>query len=161
MTMGLLHHEDSKVARLHGMKMFEHSSRKALDHLAAAADEIVAPAGTELFHEGYRYHEVYIITEGLAEMSVHDQKLVEIGAGHVVGELAMLEHSAATGTVVCKTEVHALTIAHNRFDEILHENPELTLVVAKQLADRVLLQDPEIDDLRFPNLNEDGVPHYH
>ncbi|NNC81906.1 MAG: cyclic nucleotide-binding domain-containing protein [Acidimicrobiales bacterium] len=159
--MGLHHHENTKIARLHGMKMFEHSSKKALEHLAAAADEVIAPAGTVLFQEGHRYHEAYIISEGIAEMTVHGDKLVEIDAGHVVGELAMLEHSAATGTVVCKTDVHALAIPHNRFDEILHENPELTLVIAKQLADRVLLQDPHIDDLRFPDLNDEGVPHYH
>lgn len=159
--MGLLNHEDSKMARLHAMKMFEHSSPRALEHLAAAADEVIAPAGTTLFQEGHRYHEAYIITEGLADMTVHGDKLVEIEAGHVVGEVAMLEHTAATGTVVCKTDVHALAIPHNRFIEILHENPELTLVIAKQLADRVLLQDPDIDDLRFPHLNEEGVPHYH
>jgi CRP-like cAMP-binding protein len=159
--MGLLNHEDSKVARLHGMKMFEHSSPKSLEHLAAAADEVSAPAGTVLFQEGHRYHEAYLITEGLAELTVHGDTLVEIESGHVVGELAMLEHSAATGTVVCKTDVHALAIPHDRFEEILLENPELTLVIAKQLADRVLLQDPLIDDLRFPHLNDEGVPHYH
>jgi len=159
--MGLLHRDESKIARLQGMKMFEHSSKAALEHLAAAADEVIAPAGTVLFREGQRYHEAYIISEGVAELTVHGDPLVEINAGHVVGELAMLEHSAATGTVVCKTDVHALSIPHNRFEEILRENPELTLVIAKQLADRVLLQDPSIDDLRFPDLNDEGVPHYH
>lgn len=140
--MPSLHRHDAKIERLKAIPLFEHADKKALEHLASAADEVTVAAGTALIKEDHRHNEGYVIVDGTVIVEIDGQKVAEVPAGELIGELALFgESPVASATVKAKTETSVLVIPYNRFDQILDDNPILTKAIAKQLADRLQKMD--------------------
>lgn len=139
--MRLLHRKDPKAQRLGKLPLFEHATPLALEHLASAADEVEVAAGTVLVSQGHFHNECLLIEEGSAEVEVDGEVVAEIPAGQTLGELAAFSPGPATATVRAKTDMVALVIPHNRFSQILDDNPDLTRTVARELADRLRSMD--------------------
>lgn len=135
-------HPDAKIDRLRSIELFKNADKKALAHLASAADEVTLSAGTTLLAEGHLHNEGYVIVSGSVEVSVGGEAVAEIPAGELIGELALLTaKSVASATVKTTTETSVLVIPYNRFDEILNDNPSLTKAIAVQLANRLIKMD--------------------
>ncbi len=133
---------DAKIDRLRSIELFKHADKKALTHLASAADEATLSAGTRLLTEGHLHNEGYVIVSGSVEVTVGGDVVAEIPAGELIGELALLTaKSVASATVTATTETSVLVIPYNRFDEILDDNPALTKAIATQLANRLIKMD--------------------
>lgn len=134
--------DDVKITRLKSIELFKDADKKALQHLASAADEIEVKAGTVLITEGHVHHEGYIIAEGTVCVIVGGEEVAEIAAGELVGELALFGHNVvASATVKAKTNVRVFVLPYNRFDEILEGNPSLTKAILRQLAGRLQAMD--------------------
>jgi CRP-like cAMP-binding protein len=137
-----LHRHDAKIDRLKSIPLFRNADKKALEHLASAADEITVPAGTALITEDHRHTEGYLIVEGTVTVEVGGNKVADVPAGELIGELALFGDSpVASATVKTATETSVLVIPYNRFDQILDDNPALTKAIAKQLAVRLQKMD--------------------
>jgi len=133
---------DPKIDRIKGIAFFADADKEALDHLASAADEVTVAAGTVLTTEGGLLNEAYVIMSGSVEVLVGGEIVAEIPAGEMIGELSLLAHRpTSSATVRTKTESALLVIPHNRFDEILDDNPGFTKAIAKQLATRLQKMD--------------------
>lgn len=140
--MSVVHHPDQKIARLQTVDLFEKADRKALEHLASAADEVHVAPGKVLIAEGHHHAEGYVIAEGSVGVLVDGEEVAELPAGQIVGELGLFGHQpTASATVVAKTDVVAFVIPYNRFDQILDDNPRLTKAIAQQLAARLRTMD--------------------
>lgn len=133
---------DAKIERLQSIELFKNADKRALEHLASAADEVAVAPGKALIVEGHRHNEGYVIVSGSVEVMVGGEVVAEVPAGELIGELALLSHNVlASATVVAKTETSLLVIPYNRFDEILDDNPSLTKAIAVQLANRLQKMD--------------------
>lgn len=140
--MPSFHHPDAKIERLKNIALFEKADKKALSHLASAADEATLAPGQKLITEGHRHNEGYIILSGSMEVAVGGEVIAEIPAGELVGELALFgSNPVASATVTATTETAVLVIPYNRFDQILDDNPSLTKAIAQQLATRLQKMD--------------------
>lgn len=137
-----IHRHDAKIARLQSIPLFRNADKKALEHLASAADEVTVAAGTALITEDHRHNEGYLIVEGTVTVEVGGNKVADVAAGELIGELALFGDSpVASATVKTATEASVLVIPYNRFDQILDDNPALTKAIAKQLAVRLQKMD--------------------
>lgn len=133
-----LHHPDAKIERLKSIELFSNADKKALDHLASAADEATLSPGQKLITEGHRHNEGYVIVSGSVQVDVGGETVAEVPAGELVGELALFgSNPIASATVTALTETSVLVIPYNRFDQILDDNPSLSKAIAKQLATRL------------------------
>jgi len=139
--MPVLHREDAKVARLREIELFAGADKSALQNLASAADEFEVPVGTVLIAEGHRHHEAYLVTKGSLSVVIGDKEVATIGEGELVGELGLFGGTPASATVLAKTDLAALAIPYNRFDQILNDNPALSRTIAIQLAERLRSMD--------------------
>lgn len=140
--MPSLHRPDAKIERLKSIPLFSHADKKALEHLASAADEVTVAAGTALITEDHRHNEGYVIVDGSVSVEVGGNKVAEVPAGELIGELALFgDDPVASATVKAVTETSLLVIPYNRFDQILDDNPSLTKAIAKQLASRLQKMD--------------------
>lgn len=139
--MRLLHRKDPKAERLGQLPLFTHATPVALEHLAAAADEVEVTEGTVLVSQGSFHHECLVIEDGIAEVDVDGEVVAEIPAGEMVGEVGVLSPGPASATVRAKTPMAVLVIPYNRFSEILEDNPELTRAIAVELAERLRSMD--------------------
>lgn len=135
---------DPKEARLARLALFAKADSEALDHLAAAADEVTVAEGRRLISQGHRHNELYILESGSAEVQVDGKKVADIPAGEFIGELAFFTNTAASADVVTTSETTLLVIPYNRFDQILDDNPALVRAIAAELADRLVETDAKL-----------------
>ncbi len=115
------------------------------DHLRSVAKLVIefeAPAGHILVQPGLVGAGLFLIEEGTARLSVHDEE-IEVGPGDMIGELALLDDRAVhTARVRTKTPVKGYCIQRDDFITLLHDEPRIALpilkVIAKRLADLIL-----------------------
>ncbi len=135
-------HPDPKIDRLKSIEFFKNADKRALEHLASAADELTVAAGTVLLSEGRLHNEGYVIVSGAVEVAVGGNVVAEVPAGELIGDLSLLTtNSVSSATVTAKVDTSVLVIPYNRFDEILDDNPSLTKAIAQQLAQRLVKMD--------------------
>jgi len=131
--MARQHHLD----HLSSIAMFSACSKKELQAVARASDEIELPAGRILCEQGTIGREAFVIIEGNAEVRRNDKKVATLGAGTCVGELALLDHGPRTATVVAATDLKVLVLGAREFAGIVDEIPAIAHKILKALAARI------------------------
>ena len=107
--------KDAKMELIRSVPLFEDCSRKELREIAAAADEVVVPAGYVLTKEGASGKELVVIVEGAAEVRRRGRKINELGSGDFLGEIALISGSPRTATVRTTQPTHALVLTGQAF----------------------------------------------
>jgi CRP-like cAMP-binding protein len=134
--------DEGLADRLCTVPMFADLDR---DHLRAVAKlvlEFEAPAGHVLVQPGLVGAGLFLIEEGTARLSVHDEE-IEVGPGEMIGELALLDDRAVhTARVRTTSPVKGYCIPRDDFLKLLHDEPRIALpilkVISKRLADLIL-----------------------
>jgi CRP/FNR family transcriptional regulator, cyclic AMP receptor protein len=125
------------IARLAAVPMFSSFTKKELASISKAADEITVPAGHVLIKEGTEGFEGFVVLEGTVSVTRKGKKLATLGAGQVLGELALLESSLRSASVSCDTECTVLVMDRVRFKQLLLETPSLSIKFLEELAGRL------------------------
>ena len=129
---------DDKVELLKGIPLFAQCSKKDLRDITRLTEEVAFDEGTVVMREGERGSEVFVIVDGILEVSRGgDGSLAEVGAGQVVGEIALLSNQPRSATVTAATSVRALRIGGAEFLDLLERMPLLWLKITRALADRI------------------------
>ena len=102
------------------------------------------PAGQVLFREGDRADFMYVVMSGTADIVVHDKVVETTGPGSIVGEMAIIDHSARSATVVAKTDCRLFPIERERFNFLVQKKPEFALHVMRVLAHRLRQTDAQL-----------------
>jgi CRP-like cAMP-binding protein len=129
---------------LASVPLFAACSKKELQAVARASDEVALPAGAVLCEQGTVGREAFVILHGTAEVRRNSNKVATVGAGTCVGELALLDHGPRTATVVADTDITVLAIATREFAGILDEVPPIAHKILRSLAARVRDLDSKI-----------------
>jgi CRP-like cAMP-binding protein len=114
---------DEKQDALRGIKFFEHCSARQIHDLADLAQQRDLAVGDELCHEGDFDQLVFVLLDGEVEVVQHDADIGTIGAGEVVGELAMLGDGHRTATLVARTPLRVLVMDPDFVDAVLAADP--------------------------------------
>ena len=117
--------------------LFAACSRKDLQKIAKAADELAVDAGRTLVEQGATGHEAFIIVEGEAEVRRNDRRVATLGPGQQFGELAIIDGGPRTASVIAETDLRVLVLGQREFSALLDEVPGLAHKVLVQLAHRV------------------------
>lgn len=127
----------TKIDRLASVALFDGCSRRELERIAAAGDELTMPAGTVLVDQGQTGREAFVIMSGTATATRSGSEIATLGPGDVVGELSLLDHGPRTATVICDTECELLVLDQRQFRELLEEVPTLILTLLSGLSRRI------------------------
>lgn len=95
------------------------------------------PAGQVLFKEGDRGDFMYVLMSGTAEIIVHNKVMETALAGTIVGEMAIIDDSPRSATVVAKSDCKFLPVERERFNFLVQQKPEFALYVIRVLVDRL------------------------
>jgi CRP-like cAMP-binding protein len=127
----------SYLDHLASVSLFSACSKKELQAVAKATDEISVSAGRTLCEQGTIGREAFIVVEGTAEAIRNGKKVATFGPGTCVGELALLDHGPRTATVTAKTDLKVLVLGAREFAAIIDEVPPLAHKLMRSLAAKV------------------------
>jgi CRP/FNR family transcriptional regulator, cyclic AMP receptor protein len=137
---------NAKIDLIKRTPLFEHCSKKDLQHIAQIADELDLRTGKVLMEEGERGREFFVIVSGNVEVRRKGRVVATLGPGDFVGEMALLSKAPRSATVTALTPVDVLVITDRAFLALLDRMPDLWHKVARALAERI--GDNELDNPR-------------
>jgi CRP-like cAMP-binding protein len=94
-------------------------------------------AGQYIFKAGDPGESMYIVTEGEVEVRDGSTVLDTIGAGSIIGELALIDDAPRSASVLAKTDCRLVAVDRRQFEFMVQETPFFALTVMKVLADRL------------------------
>jgi CRP-like cAMP-binding protein len=98
--------------RLKAIPVFASLDSETLHGIATFATESSVPAGKHLVKEGDYAYEFMAIEEGEADVLRAGEKVATIGPGDIFGEIAVLEKTLRTASVVARTPMRLVTLSH-------------------------------------------------
>jgi CRP-like cAMP-binding protein len=98
--------------RLRAIPVFASLDNETLRGIATFATESSVPAGKHLVKEGDYAYEFMAIEEGEADVVRGDETVATLGPGDFFGEIAVLEKSLRTASVVARTPMRLVTLSH-------------------------------------------------
>ena len=98
--------------RLRAIPVFASLDDETLRGVATFATESSVPAGKHLVKEGDYAYEFMAIEEGEAEVVRGGAKVATLGPGDFFGEIAVLEKTLRTASVVATTPMRLVTLTH-------------------------------------------------
>ncbi len=106
-------------------------------HFKGARNIVSVPSGLVLFREGEPGKDMYVLLQGLAEVSVGGE-VVEVAApGSLLGEMALVDTAVRSATVVTRSNCQFVSVDTRQFDMLVRESPEFARHVMTVMADRL------------------------
>lgn len=128
----------SKFAdQIAGIPLFSACSKRDLQRLARASDEVQIAAGTQLTVEDTIGREAFVIVEGTATVTKGGETVATLGPGDHFGELALLDGGPRTATVTADGDMEVLVLSKPAFNGVLDEIPTLSHKLLVSLARRL------------------------
>ncbi|MEX1217075.1 MAG: cyclic nucleotide-binding domain-containing protein [Acidimicrobiales bacterium] len=125
------------ASRLRNLAFFEGFSDAELGRVAELANDVEVESGELLIDQGRVGQECYVIESGEAEVFVGEEHLVTLGAGSMVGEMALIDRRPRSATVIANTSMSLLAFDTKAFQQLLTEMPKAEERVHTLLAARL------------------------
>ncbi len=108
-----------------------------LAHFRSARDTVNLPAGAVLFAEGDPGTNMYVLLEGAADICVGDEIVESALPPALIGEMALVDSTARSATVVLRSACRLISIERSQFDLLVRESPEFARQVMTVMANRL------------------------
>lgn len=134
-TPGRTRHR-STVA-LSGVPLFAGFSKRHLQALADAADDVAFRPGERIVEQGNPGETLFVLLEGQAKV-VRDGKVrTRLIPGDFFGEISVLDAGPRTASVVAETPVSALRLFRRTVLKMIESEPQLALGLLEGIAHRI------------------------
>jgi CRP/FNR family transcriptional regulator, cyclic AMP receptor protein len=108
--------DDEALASVPFFSALSPAARRAV---APYAEQIELPAGTQLTGEGKPGYTFFVITSGTATVLQDEREVRELGEGDFFGEIALLETSERTASVIAKTPMQLVVLTEPAFKQLV------------------------------------------
>jgi len=125
------------VDHLRNVELFEQFTRKDLEKVAAAGVHMTLPDGKRLIEQGASGYDAYVLLRGTVQVRRNGRLMTTVGAGALIGELALLDQGERTATATCVGECDVLVLSRGTFLAIVDEMPVLAHKLLASLASKV------------------------
>jgi CRP/FNR family cyclic AMP-dependent transcriptional regulator len=122
---------------LSNVSLFSGCTKKELEKIVRAGDEITMTAGTVIVDQGQTGREAFVVLEGEVSVRRNGRRVTSLGPGAMVGELSLLDHGPRTATAVCETDCTLLVIDPRHFRAVLEDVPSMSVKLLAALAGRI------------------------
>lgn len=142
-TVARGHSHDEKLARLGQLELFGPCSTAEIHWLGRVSDFVTLPAGYLLLHEDKEALQFFIVLKGAAVTSSRGVPVGMVGAGDMVGNVALLRKQPSTYTVQAAGEMELLCMAMRSFHAALVVIPSFSTQMLRVMALRPMPHETE------------------
>lgn len=108
------------------------------DATGLAGSKVRKSSDEKVFSSGDKGNFMYLIESGLIEIIHNEETLETVGAGGIVGEMALVDEAGRrSANAQVKQDAVLIPINRRRFRELVQRNPDFALEVMKVLARRI------------------------
>jgi CRP-like cAMP-binding protein len=129
--------KDQYLEHLANVPLFSACSKKELQTIARASDDVEVPSGKVLVEEGKPGHEFFLILDGNASVKRGKREIAKLGPGQYFGELALLDRGPRSASVVAKSDMDVLVLGQREFAGVIDEVPTLAHKLLTSMAQRL------------------------
>jgi CRP-like cAMP-binding protein len=108
--------DDKALASVPFFSALSPAARRAV---APYAEEIELAEGTQLTGEGKRGYLFFVIKSGTAKVLQDEREIRELREGDFFGEIALLETSERTASVIARTPMQLVVLTESAFKRLL------------------------------------------
>ena len=110
----------------HGIHLFDNDPRA-----------VTAPAGSVLYRAGETGDNMVGVIDGEVDIIAEGTVIETIGAGGIIGEMALIDGSVRSASAVARTDVRLSIVDRDRFERLVSDHPTFALQVMRVMADRL------------------------
>ncbi len=130
------------MAELKNAKLFSGLLTEELQSLAQTAEVRFYRAGQSIFKEGDPGDGIYIVLEGLVQVSAiigqgERRVLTRIGKGDFFGEMAVLDNEPRSASAIADEDTKAYFIRRDNLLDVLENSPRLALSLVREFSLRM------------------------
>lgn len=129
--------KDLKLDHLARVPLFSALSKKELQTIGRASDEIEVDEGKVLCEEGKPGHEFFLILDGEAAVKRGKKTVAKLSPGRYFGELSLLDRGPRSATVVADSPMTLLVLGQREFSGILDQLPGVSRKLLCSMAERL------------------------
>ena len=128
---------DGLAQTLAGVSFFQGFTHEQLLRVAQLGEEVQVDTGIVLIDQGRVGQECYVILDGEVDVYMSGEHVNTVGAGNMVGEMALVEHRPRNATVIAGSPLQLVGFDTKAFKTLLAEMPEVNRRVIETLAARL------------------------
>lgn len=123
---------------LQEVPLFAGVPKRQVRKISALTREARFRPGTAIVTAGERGDDFYLVLDGTAAVRrPGGLPSIPLGPGSHFGEMALIDGEVRSATVLAETEVHCLRLSRAPFLKLVRREPEVAVVLLRQLANRV------------------------
>jgi CRP/FNR family cyclic AMP-dependent transcriptional regulator len=137
----------SERARAESVREHGHMTNDADDFsllLGADVPTREYKAGAIIFREGEHGTEFYVIQTGRVQILSGNRVLETLGGSEIFGEMALIDASPRSATVVAETDVVVAPITEKQYLFLVRHTPYFALKMMRVLAERLRAQNKAV-----------------
>jgi len=115
-------------------------------HFQNARNLVNLQSGLVLFSEGEPGQTMYVLMQGSAAICVGGEVIEVASPGALLGEMALVNSSPRSATVITRSDCRVISINRSQFDALVRESPEFARHVMTVMADRLRHMNEKLRD---------------
>lgn len=124
------------VPVLQSVPLFAPLSQRHLRHVAKLARAARFPAGAPIVRAGAPGDSFFVVIDGKARVEWPGGSR-QLDPLDFFGEMSLIDGGPRSATVIAETEMLTMKLSHSDFGKILASEPDIALVIMKELVRRV------------------------
>lgn len=128
---------DRRAELLAGCPLFKGIDQAGMARLAEVATPVDFPAGHAIARQGEIGTGFFIVIAGMVRVVRDGAVVARLGPGEFFGELSVLDRMPRNATVLADAPTTCLALASWDFEQVLLEQPALTLTILRGVASRL------------------------
>ena len=101
-------------------------------------------SGKRIFQEGESGGRMYVVRQGVVELSVRGKIIARVGKGGILGEMSLIDQKPRCASAQAKTDCELVPVDDKRFLCLVKQNPGFAIEVMKVLAERLRMMDERL-----------------
>ncbi len=142
------------VAALRRTTLFGGLAERALTEIAARTVQRRYRKGNVIFVQGEAGERCFVIASGTVKISAYNADgreavLAVLGAGDILGELALFEQSPRSADAAALEDAELLSLDAGSLNEAIHSHPEIAVALLSVLGMRLRQTNEAFQDIAF------------